>query len=200
MLIADLKSQWLSNLANKPSLVKGTSGNVRITVMGDKHHLNPTIHTEKQHLSSKLKLGSFISIGIGCKFYLSGNHDWKRTTTFLNPFIETDVNGILTNGGISIENDIWIGDDVKVMSGVTIGTGSVIATGSVVTKDVEPYSIVGGVPAKLIKKRFDDKTIERLLKSEWWNLSNKELEQYKDILFSRDIDKFLNKIEKDNKI
>lgn len=69
---------------------------------------------------------------------------------------------------IIIENDVWIGKDVVLKAGITIGTGSVIAQGAIVTKDVPPYSIIGGVPAKVIRKRFDEETIERLLQSKWW--------------------------------
>ncbi|ASG68521.1 hypothetical protein fh0823_15540 [Francisella halioticida] len=74
-----------------------------------------------------------------------------------------------------ISSDVWIGQGVKIKAGVTIGVGAVIAAGAVVVKDVEPYSIVGGVPAKHIKYRFDEETIARLIKSEWWNLSDERL-------------------------
>lgn len=68
-----------------------------------------------------------------------------------------------------IENDVWIGENVLIRGGVRIGTGACIAMGAVVTKDVSPYSVVGGVPARVIKKRFDNETIQLLLNSEWWN-------------------------------
>lgn len=195
MLIGDLQSQYIAWLQGKPSLVEGTTHNVRITHMGNKHHSDSTIHTESHHSHHKLRLGSFVSIASGCKFLLSGNHDWQRTTTYLNPFKEKDTEGLLTYGDIIIGSDVWIGMDVTVMSGVTIGHGAVIAAGSIVTKNVEPYTIVGGIPCKPIKKRFDDKTIERLLKSEWWNLPEDVLKQYSEILFSRNVEDFLNKIE-----
>lgn len=70
---------------------------------------------------------------------------------------------------VQIEHDVWIGSNAVVNAGVKIGTGAVVAAGAVVTKDVPPYAIVGGVPAKIIKYRFDDETISKLLKSEWWN-------------------------------
>lgn len=77
----------------------------------------------------------------------------------------------------SIGNDVWIGTNAFIKGGVTIGHGAVIGAYSVVTKNVEPYSIVGGNPAKLIRKRFDDSTIEKLLKSQWWNYSNEILRE-----------------------
>jgi acetyltransferase-like isoleucine patch superfamily enzyme len=75
-----------------------------------------------------------------------------------------------------IENDVWVGDGVVISKGVRIGTGSVIASNAVVTRDIEPYSIVGGVPSKLIRKRFDNVISSRLLKSNWWRLDKSKLE------------------------
>lgn len=75
-----------------------------------------------------------------------------------------------TNGlRVKIGNDVWIGSDVRIMSGVSIGDGAIVAAGALITKDVLPYSIVGGIPAKVIKKRFDNDTIEKLLELAWWN-------------------------------
>ena len=72
-------------------------------------------------------------------------------------------------GNITIGNDVWIGYEAVILSGVTIGDGAIIGTRSVVTKDVPPYTIVGGAPARVIKKRFSDDVIEKLLKIKWWN-------------------------------
>ena len=72
-------------------------------------------------------------------------------------------------GDLVIGNDVWIGYKATIMAGVTIGDGAIIASNSVVTKDVEPYSIIGGNPAKLIRKRFPEDKINQLLESEWWN-------------------------------
>ena len=85
------------------------------------------------------------------------------------------------------------------MSGVTIGHGSVIAAGSVVSKDVPPYSIVGGIPSKVIKKRFSDKIIDELLESKWWQLPDDFLRSHNDVLFSRNIEQFLSIIKNINK-
>ena len=76
-----------------------------------------------------------------------------------------------------IENDVWIGEGVIIIDGVKIGNGAIIAAGSIVAKDVEPYTIVGGVPAKLIKKRFDEITIDKLLKSKWWDQTESWVEK-----------------------
>lgn len=77
----------------------------------------------------------------------------------------------------TIGNDVWIGEKVIILDGITVGTGSIIAAGSVVTKDVAPYSMVGGIPAKIIKFRFSNDEIDLLLKSEWWNFSNEWFEK-----------------------
>lgn len=83
----------------------------------------------------------------------------------------------INNRSCIIGNDVWIGNSVQIVGGVSIGNGAIVAMGSVVTKDVPPYAIVAGVPAKVIRYRFDEKEIERLLDSEWWNNSDEWLEQ-----------------------
>lgn len=120
-----------------------------------------------------LKIGKFCSIAEGVKIYLGGNHrvDWGTTYPF-NIFIPeySYIDGHpSTNGDVIIGNDVWIASDVHVMSGVKVGDGSIIAVGSVVTKDVEPYTVVGGVPAKLIYKRFNEDEIKNFLEMKWWD-------------------------------
>lgn len=92
---------------------------------------------------------------------------------------------------VEIGNDVWIGNDVRIMDGIKIGDGAIVAMGAVVTKDVEPYSIVGGIPARLIKKRFNDEQISRLLEINWWKLDEQTLKQ-RAATFT-DIQIFLNK-------
>lgn len=82
---------------------------------------------------------------------------------------------------VSIGNDVWIGSDVTLFDGVTIGDGAIIAAGAVVTKDVPPYAIVGGIPAKIIKYRFDNNDIEWLLKLKWWDKDEKWIRQHAEL-------------------
>ena len=96
-----------------------------------------------------------------------------------------------------IGNDVWIGKNAIILAGVNIGDGSIIGAGAVVTKDVAPYSIVGGVPAMLIKKRFDDSTIDSLLKMKWWNWSREKLLSKSDKM--DDIEAFLLSVDSDIK-
>ncbi len=109
-------------------------------------------------------------------------------------FAKYDIDKVKTT---IIGNDVWIGHGVSIKQGVKIGDGAVIATGAVVTKDVQPYSIVGGCPAKTIRFRFDNKTINRLLASEWWELSEDKLK--KVAKFIKEPEVFLAEIEKLNK-
>ena len=126
----------------------------------------------------KLKIGKFCSIACGAKFlFTSANHKMRSLSTYPFPiFFEEwglDVKNICdawdNKGDIVIGNDVWIGYEAVILSGVTIGDGAIIGSRAVVTKDVEPYTIVGGVPAKSIRKRFDDKTILKLENIRWWN-------------------------------
>jgi virginiamycin A acetyltransferase len=161
--------------------------------------LNSKVYNESWYVGKyKIRFGKYISIAQECRFMLSGNHRWDRVTTYLPDVVDCNatVDDLYSNGDIVVGNDVWIGLGCTIMSGVNIGTGAVIATGSVVTKDVPPYAIVGGTPAKVITYRFDEHTIDRLLKSEWWDLDPKELEKHSKLLFSNSINQFLDAIKK----
>lgn len=126
----------------------------------------------------KLIIGKFCSIACGAKFiFNSANHTLSSISTYPFPiFFEEwglnikDVAAAWDNkGDIIIGNDVWIGYEAVIMAGVTVGDGAIIGTRAVVTKDVPPYTIVGGVPAKPIRKRFDNETLDELLKIRWWD-------------------------------
>lgn len=125
-----------------------------------------------------LVIGKFCSIACGAKFIFNcANHALRplSTYTFSLFFEEWDLpkselaSAWDNKGDIIIGNDVWIGYDAVIMAGVTIGDGAIIGTRAVVTKDVAPYSIVGGVPAREIRKRFAPEVIERLRELKWWN-------------------------------
>lgn len=140
----------------------------------------------------KLIIGKFCSIACGAKFiFTSANHTLKSLSTYPFPLFweeyglsQKNVTQAWDNkGDIIIGNDVWIGYEAVIMSGVRIGNGAIIGTRAVVTKDVAPYTIVGGVPAKPIKKRFNSETIEKLQSICWWNWDKEKVhEKLNDIM------------------
>ena len=143
----------------------------------------------------KLVVGSFCSIGSGAAFIMAGNqghrNDWISTFPFFwmpdVPAFAGAQNGYLPAGDTVIGNDVWIGSEAIIMPGVTIGDGAVIGTRSLVTRNVEPYTIVGGNPARVIRKRFDEDLITLLLEMEWWAWSDDQLRGAMPILTSGDV-------------
>ena len=126
----------------------------------------------------RLRIGKFCSIACGAKFLFNcANHSLRSLSTYTFPLFydeweldKADVASAWDNkGDIVIGNDVWIGFEAVIMAGVHIGNGAIIRARAVVTKDVAPYTIVGGVPARAIRKRFDDATISRLESLRWWD-------------------------------
>lgn len=119
---------------------------------------------------------------------VDGEHDILNLSTYpfgYFPNFETRKSYVnKSKGNVIIGNDVWIGFGATVLSGVTIGDGAVIGARSLVTKNVPPYTVVGGVPAKVICKRFNDEIIDQLLKTKWWNWSDETIQKNID-LFSK---------------
>lgn len=136
-----------------------------------------------------LIIGDFCSIASSAKFLLAGEH---RTNCFSTYPIKQKLlqKGIdtLSRGPIKIDNDVWIGEDVLILSGVHIGQGAIIAAGAVVTRDVPPYAIVGGVPARIIKYRFEFNIVSQLLKVDYGKLTKEMMEIHVDQLYEELID------------
>ncbi len=142
-------------------------------------------------------IGRFCSIACGVKFiFTSANHTLQSLSNYTFPIFfeewQLDVKEITSawdnKGNIIIGNDVWIGYEAVIMQGVTIGDGAIIGTRAVVTKDVPPYSIVGGVPAKVIRKRFDDDTISELIQLKWWNWTDEKIKKNILSIQSGDLD------------
>lgn len=144
----------------------------------------------------KLVIGKFCSIACGAKFlFTSANHTQKSLSTYPFPIFYDewglDVHNIASawdnKGDIVVGNDVWIGYEAVILSGVKIGDGAIIGARALVTKDVPPYSVVGGVPAKIIKQRFSAEVIEKLQKIKWWNFSPEILRENISAIQSGDI-------------
>lgn len=135
----------------------------------------------------KLKIGNFVSIARGVTFILSGGHytDTFSTYTFKTECFGEKESESLCKGPITVCDDVWIGYGTIILSGVTIGQGAVVGAGSVVTKDVEPYSIVGGNPAKLIKYRFSKELIEEMKKIDFSKLDPEKFRDVKELLYKK---------------
>ncbi|MBU3093591.1 CatB-related O-acetyltransferase [Clostridium sp. CF011] len=147
--------------------------------------------------NDKLIIGKFCSIACKAKFLMtSGNHTMKSLSTYTFPiFYEkwglavSHITDAWDNkGDIVIGNDVWIGYDAIIMSGVKIGDGAIIGTRAIVTNDVPPYTIVGGIPAKVIKKRFSEDIILKLLKIKWWDWPDEKIQANIQYIQSGDID------------
>jgi acetyltransferase-like isoleucine patch superfamily enzyme len=167
-----------------------------MSVFGKYTYGNPNIYMEKNN--AKLVVGNFCSISTNVNIFLGGNHrtDWVTTYPFghIHKNIFNTFNGIghpTTKGDVIIGNDVWIGENVTIMSGVTIGDGAVIATNSHIVKNVEPYSIVGGNPAKFIKYRFTSEQIEKLLQIKWWYWDDDKINNVIPLLCNNNIDDFI---------
>ena len=156
------------------------------------------------------RIGNFCSIGYGLTFTFLSKHNYNLVTTY--PFYAfhgrwkvdlppTYVEGVydlskIDPNPIIIENDVWIAANVTVKEGVTIHNGAVVAMESLVTKDVPPYAVVGGCPARIIKYRFSPTQITELLKIAWWNWKDDEIKEILPLLISEDINEFIRTAQK----
>jgi virginiamycin A acetyltransferase len=145
-----------------------------------------------EFMRDKLIIGKFCQIATGVRFIMNGsNHAMNGFSTY--PFKvfggewEQASLGVESKGDTIVGNDVWIGNGATIMQGVKIGDGAIIGTNSLVTKDVAPYTIVGGNPAREIRKRFDTETIELLLSLKWWDWSIEKITDNLKLITSGDI-------------
>ena len=183
----DLETVYLKSVITNPNIIVGdfTIYNDFVRDPRDFEKNNVLYHYPINH--DRLLIGKFCSIACGAKFLMrSANHSLASLSTYPFPiFYEEwglDVRDITAawtpKGDIVIGNDVWIGYEAVVMAGVTIGDGAIIGARAVVTRDVPPYTIMGGVPAKEIRKRFPDETIGKFLKLRWWDWPEEKIQRY----------------------
>lgn len=164
---------------------RGTYGELKVATFGHK---------------AQLRMGNYCSTARGSQVLLGGGHNIDWVTTFPFSATEPSLSHIeghpVSRGDVVIGSDVWIATDALILSGVTIGDGAVIMARALVTRDVAPYAIVGGVPAQERGKRFDDRTIERLLAIKWWDWPHERVVSAGPYLLSDDIERFLDLAER----
>lgn len=142
----------------------------------------------------KLVIGKFCAIAAETRFIMTGDHKLDAISTYPFPIFGQgwesafNVYDLPVKGDIIVGHDVWFGYDSLIMNGVTIGNGAIIAARAVVVKDVPDYSIVAGNPAKVVKMRFDDKTIDRLQKIAWWDWEIEKINKYLKLICHLDVE------------
>lgn len=146
-----------------------------------------------EFMGDQLIIGKFCQIATGARFIMNGsNHAMNGISTypfkvFGGEWAKKDPMHVISKGDTVIGNDVWIGNSATFMQGVKVGDGAIIGSNSLVTKDVEPYSVVGGNPARLIRKRFDEETIAFLLKLKWWDWPIEKITEHLGLISSGSI-------------
>ncbi|MGX7014901.1 CatB-related O-acetyltransferase [Vagococcus silagei] len=136
----------------------------------------------------RLIIGNFVCIASGAIILMGGNHNHRSDWITVYPFADHVKESYQAKGDTVIKSDAWIGMNAMIMPGITIGEGAIVASGSLVTKNVEPYTIVAGNPARLVKKRFSETEIEKLLEMRWFDWSDEEIRAVESILMSHSIE------------
>lgn len=180
-LPAAKRTVYLKNIVKNPNIIVGDFTYYDDPIEPENFERN--VHYLFDFIGDKLIIGKFCQIANATTFIMNGgNHDLNGFSSF--PFIlfkdqwpQVPFEPVVKKDTI-IGNDVWIGYNATIMPGVTVGDGAIIATKAVVTKDVAPYEIVGGNPAKPIRKRFDDDTIDFLLQLKWWDWPIETIERH----------------------
>jgi acetyltransferase-like isoleucine patch superfamily enzyme len=169
--------------------------------IGDHSYGRPKVRFPES--GAKLSIGRFCSFADGVEILLGGNHRLDFVTTYpfgamtgVWPEAAGSTGFAASKGDVSIGHDVWLGSQCMILSGVSIGTGAVVAARAVVTKDVPPYAVVGGNPARVIRLRFDETTVARLLASQWWDLPRARIAELIPLLQGGDVEGFLEVVEK----
>lgn len=177
------KKQWRRENAHNGTWVKGLFNSSLVRV-GKKTYgcIDPHLAND----TARLEIGAYCSIAEEVRFLVSADHPLEHISTF--PFrvhcLHEPKEGI-SRGDIIVEDDVWIGFRATILSGVRIGQGAVVAAGAVVTRDVPPYAIVGGVPAKVIGYRFPEPLREALLQVDFSSLDEDTIRKHADALYEK---------------
>lgn len=147
----------------------------------------------------KLIIGNYVCVASGVIILMGGNNNHHPEWITVYPFVEQIETSYEPKGDTIIENNAWIGMNAMIMPGVTIGEGAIVAAGSVVAKNVPPYTIVGGNPAKEIKKRFTEKEIEKLKEMRWFDWEREKIERASHILSGSSINQLYDFYKKEIK-
>lgn len=184
---------FLKNIVNNPNIIVGD-----YTYYDDFEDVNNFEKNVKYHfdfIGDRLIIGKFCMIASDVVFIMNGaNHLSSGVTAYPFAIFGGDWADAMqdvtypSKGDTIVGNDVWIGYNVTIMPGITIGDGAIIATNATVTKDVAPYTVVGGNPAQLIKKRFSDEQITKLLELQWWNWDIEKITQNLSSLVKGDLD------------
>ena len=179
--VGDRETVYLKNVINDASITVGNYTMYNDFVHDPREFQFNNVLYHYYINKDRLVIGKFCSIACGAKFiFTSANHALGSLSTYPFPIFYDEwaldaVNVTDNKGDIVVGNDVWIGYEAVILSGVTIGDGAIIGARAVVTKDVPPYTIVAGVPARPIRKRFDEETIARLEQLRWWDWPEDEI-------------------------
>ncbi|GAB2024965.1 CatB-related O-acetyltransferase [Lactovum odontotermitis] len=196
----DLSTVYLKNVIENPYITVGDYSMYNDFFRDPRNFEKNNVLYHYPINQDRLVIGKFCSIACGARFiFTSANHTLKSLSTYPFPIFadewqldwEKVTEAWDNKGDIVVGNDVWIGYEAVIMSGVTIGDGAIVGTRAVVTHDVAPYSIVGGVPAKLIRKRFSDETVDRLLDLQWWDWPRERIMQNIDAIQSGELDRIV---------
>ncbi|MFD4820484.1 Vat family streptogramin A O-acetyltransferase [Peribacillus butanolivorans] len=189
--------QFIKNTITRPNII---AGEYSYYDAKNGEYFEDQVLYHYEFFGDRLVIGKFCAIAPGVTFIMNGanhrmdgfstypfnifGHGWEKYTPTLDqlPF----------KGDTIIGNDVWIGMDTVIMPGINIGDGAIIAAKSVITKDVEPYTIVGGNPAKKIKTRFSEEIIRKLLEIKWWDLDIEVISDHIGLILNGDIDNLEN--------
>ncbi len=177
------KLTFLKNFVDHPNIIIGDY--TYYDDVDDVRNFERNVRYHFDFIGDKLIIGKFCMIASGASFIMNGgNHLSRAISAYPFAIFGADWAGAMdgkhypNKGDTTVGNDVWIGHRATILPGVTIGDGAIIATNATVTRDVAPYTIVGGNPAKVIRKRFSDEVIERLLLLRWWELPVEEISTF----------------------